>query len=109
MKSPKELISLLRYPQADSDVEDFSPIGIDPTLVTSFILQFSRYLHGIGHPHHPRVRAVVPGEQMVAEKENPTLRCELFLQQVSGSTYLPADEFQDIHVRPTINELLRGS
>ena len=101
VRSPEDLISCIKF-EFPEDAEDPDNSSIDPALATSFVLQFSWYLRGIGHPNHPRIMAVVSPDDIYAAQANPTFCCEQFLQQVSGSFLLPADRDQDIIVRCSI-------
>lgn len=53
---------------------------------------FMRYLRGVGHPDHPMVHALpeVTPDIFVAERQNKTLRAELFLQALTDCRSLPS-------------------
>lgn len=102
--SPAQLIQRLEFEVAQISESDGGharrPV-IDSDTEAAFILRFTRYLRGAGHPKHPAVDGYVSQEQLRADEESTTrtmLRCKQFMLQMSGSCILPANPKQNFCV-----------
>ncbi|KAG1719425.1 hypothetical protein EDD22DRAFT_963250 [Suillus occidentalis] len=107
LSSPTQLIQRLEFEVAQISESDSGhargPI-IDADTEAAFILRFTRYLRGVGHPKHPAVKEYVSQEQLCADEESTTsimLRCKQFMLQISGSCILPANPKQNFCVHFT--------
>ncbi|KIK71811.1 hypothetical protein PAXRUDRAFT_22802 [Paxillus rubicundulus Ve08.2h10] len=103
--SPSQLIDRLEWEVAQcSETESINgnlSSVIDTDTEVAFIIRFTRYLRGVGHPTHPVITNYISVEDQQVAEGNTTFRCEQFMLQVSGSCLLPADPNQRIYVRFT--------
>lgn len=96
VSSADQIIGLVRptAPAFTSNSTGFNPTLDYPALAIKWTLHLKRYLGGIGVPRGPD-RAFLFDEE---ENQDPLFRSKLFLQCITGNTFLPVDPLQKISV-----------
>ncbi|KAH0832408.1 hypothetical protein J3R83DRAFT_13444 [Lanmaoa asiatica] len=94
VSSVDQIIGLLRptTPAFTSDSTGFNPTLDYPALAIKWTLHLKRYLGGIGVPRGPDHAFLFDEE----DNQDPMFRSKLFLQCITGNTFLPVDPLQKI-------------
>ena len=104
-KTPDDIIRHIAFPSAPSFSHREQALEtIDPDYQdyqAMFQAAMLRYLHGVGHPDHPSIHAILGDNEAVSLAgiaTEATLRCNLLLIAMTGCDLIPSDPMWELTV-----------